>query len=341
MENRKIRFGIVGTGKIVEWMLAGASRDARFEATAVCSRTEERAHAFAASHGIRHCFTSTEQMAAGGQVDAVYVASPNCCHAEQSIACMEHGVHVLCEKPMASNAREVRRMIDAARRNGVTLMEAMVSTLSPNFAVVRRQLPRVGTVRRYVASYCQYSSRYDALKQGTVLNAFRPELSNGAVMDIGIYTVYPMVALFGKPQSLKADGIILPTGADGQGVVSFDYPGMNATVMYSKIANSYMQSEIQGEEGNLLVDDIHLMRRVTYIPRPVAASGRGPGEERIDVGVEPDKDIYTYEMTHFLDLLQQGRRESDVNTLQTSLDAMEVIDEIRRQLGIVFPADKA
>lgn len=340
MENRKIRFGIVGTGKIVEWMLAGASRDARFEATAIYSRTEERAHAFASSHGIRHCFTSIEQMAASGLVDAVYVASPNCCHAGQSIVCMEHGLHVLCEKPLAGNAREVRQMIAAARRNDVTLMEAMVSTLSPNFAVVRRQLPRVGTVRRYVASYCQYSSRYDALKQGTVLNAFRPELSNGAVMDIGIYTVYPMIALFGRPRSLKADGIILSTGVDGQGTVSFDYPDMNATVMYSKIANSYLPSEIQGEAGNLLMDDIHLMRHVTYIPRPVAASGRGPEEERISVGVELDKDIYTYEMTHFLDLLQQGRRESDVNTLQTSLDAMEVIDEIRRQLGIVFPSDR-
>lgn len=340
MENRKIRFGIVGTGKIVEWMLAGARRDARFEATAICSRTEERAHSFASTRGIRHCFTTIEQMADSGLIDAVYVASPNCCHAEQSIVCMEHGLHVLCEKPLASNAREVRQMIAAARRNGVTLMEAMVATLSPNFAVVQRQLPRIGTVRRYVASYCQYSSRYDALKQGSVLNAFNPALSNGAVMDIGIYTVYPMVALFGKPQSLQADGIILSTGADGQGAVSFSYSEMNATVMYSKIANSYLQSEIQGEEGCLLMDDIHVMRHVTYIPRPVAASGRGPAEERISVGVELDRDIYTYEMNHFLDLLQQGRRESDVNTLQTSLEAIETIDEIRRQLGIVFPADK-
>lgn len=340
MENKKIRFGIIGTGKIVEWMLAGASRDARFEATALYSRTAERAHEFAEKHGIGHCFTSLEEMASSGLIDAVYIASPNCCHAEQSIKCMEHGLHVLCEKPLASNAREARLMIDAARRNNVTLMEAMVATLNPNFEVVRQQLPGVGTVRRYVASYCQYSSRYDALKEGTVLNAFRPELSNGAVMDIGIYTIYPMIALFGKPLSLKADGVMLPTGTDGQGVVNFEYPGMNATVMYSKIANSYMQSEIQGEAGNLLMDDIHIIRHVTYIPRPVAASGRGPVEERISVGVELDKDIYTYEMTHFLDLLEQGRRESDINKLETSLCSMEVIDEIRRQIGVAFPADK-
>lgn len=339
MKESKIRFGIVGTGKIVDWMLAGASQDSRFEAAAVYSRTEEKAHEFASRYGIAHCFTSLEGMAASGLIDAVYVASPNYCHAEQSILFMNHGLHVLCEKPMASNAREARLMIEAAKQNDVTLMEAMVATLNPNFDVVRRYLPRLGTIRRYFASYCQYSSRYDKLKEGVVLNAFNPDLSNGAVMDIGVYTIYPMIALFGKPQSLQADGIILSTGADGQGVVNFHYPEMNATVMYSKIANSYVPSEIQGEAGNLVVDEIHVINSVTYIPRPEANSGRGPKEERISIGRQLDRDIYTYEMSHFIDLLASGKRESDINTLQNSLYTLETVDEIRRQLGIVFKAD--
>ena len=195
----KIRFGMVGTGFIADWVLAGARQDARFEAVAICSRSQERADAFAAKHGIPHTFTSLGQMAASPLVDAVYIATPNFLHASQSILCMRHGKHVLCEKPLASNAREARQMVAVARECGVTLMEAMISTLNPNFRVVQEYLPRLGTIRRYFASFCQYSSRYDKFRQGIVLNAFNPELSNGAMMDIGVYTVYPMVALFGRP----------------------------------------------------------------------------------------------------------------------------------------------
>lgn len=175
-------------------------------------------------------------------------------------------------------------MVAVARECGVTLMEAMISTLNPNFRVVQEYLPRLGTIRRYFASFCQYSSRYDKFRQGIVLNAFNPELSNGAMMDIGVYTVYPMVALFGRPLEVEAQGIVLSSGADGQGAVNFRYEGMNATVLYSKIANSSLPSEIQGEEGNLLLDAIHTIRDVAYLPRPAAASGRGDAPVRHSVG---------------------------------------------------------
>ena len=116
----KIRFGMVGTGFIADWVLAGARQDARFEAVAICSRTQERADAFAAKHGIPHTFTLLEEMAASPLVDAVYIATPNFLHASQSILCMRHGKHVLCEKPLASNAREARQMVAVARECGVT-----------------------------------------------------------------------------------------------------------------------------------------------------------------------------------------------------------------------------
>ena len=331
----KIRFGMVGTGFIADWVLAGARQDARFEAVAICSRSQERADAFAAKHGIPHTFTSLGQMAASPLVDAVYIATPNFLHASQSILCMRHGKHVLCEKPLASNAREARQMVAVARECGVTLMEAMISTLNPNFRVVQEYLPRLGT------SFCRYSSRYDKFRQGIVLNAFNPELSNGAMMDIGVYTVYPMVALFGRPQAVDAQGVVLSSGADGQGAVNFRYEGMNATVLYSKIADSRLPSEIEGEEGTLLLDTIHDIHRVTRFPRRGAASDRGPETVGESVGVEPDRDRYYYEIAEFIDLIEQGRPESAVNSHANSLATLEIIDEVRRQLGVVYPADGA
>lgn len=337
----KVRFGVVGTNFITDWVIAGACQDERFELVAVYSRTRERANEFAAKHGIPYTFTSLEEMAESPLIDAVYIASPNFLHASQSILCMSRGKHVLCEKPLASNAREVQAMIEASRKYNVTLMEAMKPTLTPNFRVLRENLGRAGVIRRYFSCYCQYSSRYDKFKEGIVLNAFKPELSNGAMMDIGIYTVYPMVVLFGRPKKIDASGIVLSSGADGQGAVNFLYEGMNATVLYSKIANSSLPTEIQGEEGNLTLDRINIIRKVTFTPRLAPAMGKGPEPVPENLTAVTDKDEYYYEVAEFMDLVLSGRRESLVNSHENSLITLEIIDEVRRQLGIVYPADRS
>lgn len=335
----KIRFGVIGTNFITDWVIAGAKQDERFELVAVCSRTQERANEFAAKYDIPYTFTSLEEMAASPLIDAVYIATPNYLHASQSILCMKHGKHVLCEKPMASNAYEVKQMIAASRQYGVTLMEAMKPTLTPNFRVLREALPKAGVIRRYFASYCQYSSRYDKFKEGIVLNAFKPELSNGAMMDIGVYTVYPMVVLFGRPNKISASGVVLSTGTDGQGAVNFEYEGMNATVLYSKIANSSLPTEIEGEDGNFMLDKINQINWVTWQARPVASSGKGPLTPVEDISAVTDKDEYYYEVAEFINLVQAGKLESEVNSHENSLITIEIIDEVRRQLGVSFLAD--
>lgn len=335
----KIRFGVVGTNFITDWVIAGARQDERFELVAVYSRTQETADAFAAKHQIPHTFTSLEEMAQSPLIDAVYIASPNFLHASQSILCMKHGKHVLCEKPFASNAREVKEMITASRQYNVTLMEAMKPTLTPNFRTVRENLHKLGTIRRYFSCYCQYSSRYDKFREGVVLNAFKPELSNGAMMDIGIYTLYPMVVLFGRPQRVEATGVVLSSGADGQGAVNFVYEGMNATILYSKIANSYLPTEIQGEEGNINLDRINIIGKVTYMPRVPAGAGKTAVSEPMDISAVTDKNEYYYEIAEFMDLIESGKRESEINSHENSLITLEIIDEVRRQLGIVYPAD--
>lgn len=336
----KVRFGVVGTNFITDWVIAGAREDERFTLAAVCSRTRERGEEFAAKHSIPHVFTSLEEMATSDKVDAIYIASPNYMHAEQSILCMNHGKHVLCEKPMASNAREARAMVEAAQRNGVTLMEAMKSTLSPAFLALRENISRVGTLRRYFASFCQYSSRYDKFKEGIVLNAFRPELSNGAIMDIGVYTIYPMVVLFGAPKSINAQGVVLSSGADGQGAVNMQYEGMNATILYSKIANSLLPAEIEGEDGNILIDRIQTPSDVRFYPRQAPASGQEKRVEGEPLAVADNHNEYYHEIREFINLVQSGRHESDINSHAASITTLEIIDEVRRQLGVRYPADE-
>jgi predicted dehydrogenase len=335
-----IRFGIVGTNFITDWIIAASKQETRFELVAIYSRTQETADAYAVRHNIPYTFTSLEEMAKSPLIDAVYIASPNFLHAEQSILCMQYGKHVLCEKPLASNAKEASRMIEAAKQYNVTLMEAMKPTLTPNFGVVRDNLHRVGKLRHYFSSYCQYSSRYEKYKAGIPVNAFDLALSNGSVMDIGVYTIYPMVVLFGKPAKIKAQGMKLETGADVFGTVGFEYEnGMNATVLYSKVSDSVLPTEIQGESGNILLDRINLIKKVSFIGGGQASMGKGMLSKPEDISVEVDKDEYYYELKHFIDLVLAGKPESDINSHQNSLITLEIMDEIRRQLGVVFPAD--
>ena len=327
---KKIRVGVIGTNFITDWVIAGARQESRFDLVAVYSRTQETADVFAQKHQIPHTFTSLQEMAESPLIDAVYVASPNFLHAEQSILMMNHGKHVLCEKPLASNVKEVKEMIAAARTNNVVLMEAMKTTLTPNFKTVRENLSKIGTVRRYFSSYCQYSSRYDKYREGIVLNAFNPEFSNGAMMDIGVYTIYPLVVLFGRPQEIKATGIKLSSGVDGQGSICLSYPEMEATVIYSKIANSSLPTEIQGEEGNITLNRINIIESVKL-------THRKGGEEELTQAVIHDE--YYHEVHEFINLIETGSVDSDVNSHQNSLIVMEIMEEVRRQLGVVYPAD--
>lgn len=328
--SKKVRFGIVGTNVITDWFLAGGKEVDNFQLTAVYSRTEEKGKEFAKKYGVEVVFTDLEEMAKSELIDAVYIASPNKLHKEQAVLFMNNKKHVICEKAFASNSKEVEEMIDAAKANNVVLMEAMKTTLLPNFKVIMENIHKIGKIRRYFASFCQYSSRYDKYKEGVILNAFKPELSNGALMDIGVYTIAPMVALFGMPKEVKCSGYMLGSGVDGQGSLICKYDELEAITMYSKISNSHLPSEIQGEEGTIIIEKINTFSSVKIIYRD--------GREE-DLTVSQKADNMCYEIEEFISLINNNERESKINSLQFSKDVMAIMDESRKQIGLVYPAD--
>ena len=140
-------------------------------------------------------------MAADPEVDAVYIGTPNQTHCEYTLICLNAGKAVLCEKPLAVNAAEGRIMIETARAKGVLLMEAMISKLNPNFRAAVDKVSEIAPIRNYTSFYCQYSTKYEALKRGEIASSFMPGTA-GALRDIGVYTIYPLVALFGRPTKI-------------------------------------------------------------------------------------------------------------------------------------------
>ena len=328
---KKIRFGIIGTNFISEEFIRCSRLCKEIELTSVYSRTKQRGKEFSEKFNIEKIFIDLEEMLTSNSVDAVYIASPNALHAKQTILCLNHKKHVLCEKPLASNQEEVARMIKAAQDNEVLLMEAMILTYLPSLQLIKENLYKIGKVRRYFSSFCQYSSRYDAYRSGTVLNAFKPELSNGALVDIGIYPIAVMVFLFGKPDFAKATGYLLESGVDGAGSVNFTYEEMEANVIYSKIANSYLPSEIQGEEGSIVIDHIQRMDEIKVHYR------NGSIEYLKAVQNKPKM---FYEIEGFVQGILQNQIETKINTHNFSKEVISLLDDIRQQIGVIYPADE-
>ncbi|MDR6555583.1 Gfo/Idh/MocA family oxidoreductase [Paenibacillus qinlingensis] len=326
-----IRFAVIGTNWITEEFIHAALETGEFEVTAVYSRTADKAAEFAGKFGVAHQFTDLTAFAQSDAFDAVYIASPNSLHAEYAVHCMKHGKHVICEKPAASNSVELAAMIEAAHSNKVVFMEALKSTLMPNFKVVQENLHKIGKVRRYFAGYCQYSSRYDAYKQGTVLNAFNPFFSNGSMMDLGVYCIYPLVVLFGAPDKVQASAVMLESGVDGEGSLLLSYPEMDAVIQHSKIASSYLPAEIQGELATMVIDKINQPEKVQIRYRDGSVE---------DLTQEQSVRTMRYEAEEFSRLIKTGELESPTNSHANSRAAMAIMDEARRQIGLVFPADR-
>jgi scyllo-inositol 2-dehydrogenase (NADP+) len=198
---------------------------------------------------------------------------------------LSSGKHVLCEKTIASNSEELNIMLKTAALNKVILLEAMREVFDPGFLEIANNLYKLGTIRRAIFNYCQYSSRYDNFKKGIIENAFNPKFSNGALTDIGVYCVHALVKLFGLCKDINAQGIMLNNGVDGAGTIIANYGDMQAELMYSKITNSYIPSEIQGEEGAMLIDKITNPKELIILYR----DGR---EEKIHIENNKNNNMY-------------------------------------------------
>ena len=322
------RFATIGTNFIVDRFVKAATLVDSMEFCAVYSRGTESGRAFADKYGVGKVYTDLMELARDSDIDGVYIASPNSLHCEQAILMMEHGKHVLCEKPIASNVQELDEMRKVARANGVILLEAMKSVYGPGYAAVRDNLHKIGQVRNVNFNFSQYSSRYDKFREGVVENAFNPELSNGALMDIGVYCVHVLLALFGSPDVVKSSGIFLSNGADAAGSLICEYDSFLATVIYSKVANSNIPNEICGEFGTMVIDKLSDVGSV-FIKYN---DGR---EERVVFEKLP---VMVYEIEKWLGLIDGSDLDEDYNAVTCA--QMVMLDDVRKQLGIVFPADR-
>lgn len=323
-----IRFAVVGTNWITRQFVDAAHETGKYQLTAVYSRTLEQAQHFASDYPVEHLFTSLAALAQSDAVDAVYIASPNSLHAEQACLFLNHKKHVICEKPLASTLREAQAVIACARENQVVLFEAFKTASLPNFLALRQALPKVGRLRKALFNYCQYSSRYQRYLDGENPNTFNPAFSNGSIMDIGYYCLASAVALWGEPDAVIASACLLESGVDAHGTVVLRYGDADVTLLHSKVSDSTLPSEIQGEAGSLVIEKLSECQRLTFVPR-------GGRVQELTQGQHINTMLYEAET--FAGLVSANQVEHPA--LEVSLITAKLLTEIRVQTGVVFPAD--
>ena len=324
-----IRFATIGTNFVVEWFLKCTEKVEDLVYNGTYSRNYDKGEKFAKEHNGNLVFTDINELAKSPDIDGVYIASPNSLHYEQAKLMIQNKKHVLIEKTVTSNKKELESLIKLAKENDVVIMEAMCSAYDPGLMAIKKAMEKVAPVRRATFQYCQYSSRYDKFKNGIVENAFNPEFSNGSLTDIGVYCVHPIVKLFGRPDSINAIATILPDSIDGQGTIVCSYKDMLAEAIYSKITNSRLPSQIQGERGAVIIEEIPSPRKVSIIYNDGT-------KEIMDV---PDcESNLVYEAAEWARLIHIGKFTDE--HIKYSLMSLEVMDEARRQQKIEFPADK-
>ncbi|MFG1173290.1 Gfo/Idh/MocA family protein [Erwiniaceae bacterium CAU 1747] len=323
-----IRFAVVGTNWITRQFVDAAHETGKFKLTAVYSRTLEQARTFASDYPVEQLFDSLEEMARSDLIDAVYIASPNALHCPQSLVFLRHRKHVICEKPLASNLHEAEEMVACAREHQVVLFEAFKTASLPNFQVLQQSLPKIGILRKALINYCQYSSRYQRYLDGENPNTFNPRWSNGSIMDIGYYCLGTAVSLWGEPQKVIASATLLESGVDGAGTVLLDYGSFDVILQHSKISQSLLPSEIQGEAGSLVIEQVSECQNVSFVAR---------GAKPQDLSQPQHINTLLYEAENFARLIETNA----VNHpgLNCSLSVARLLTEIRRQTGVVFPAD--
>lgn len=320
----KVRWGIVGLGRIAKLFAEDLQLVKDAELVAVASHSLERAEAFANTFQVQNYYDNYESLFQDELVDVVYVATLHHTHAAVSIAAMNHGKHVLCEKPVAINALETREMIATAKANQVFFMEAFWSRFNPSIVKIKELVDadEIGKLRYINAEFTFY--KLDDDPKARSLNV---DLAGGSLLDMGVYPIFLSYLLLGIPDQVLAKSKFFNTGAEIQTSMIFDYSEAQA-VLYSGFANNTdMKAKICGEEGEIFIHPIwHETQGFTLVKNgwrktyDLPTTGKG----------------FTHEIMEVHSCIAKNGLESTNWSHEDSLSLIQVVDRVRTGAGIEF-----
>lgn len=329
-----LNFGIIGTNWITHSYVESAQATQKWRLGAVYSRKEESAREFASKYEGQEIslYTELDKFYADPNLKAVYIASPNILHYEQAKAALNAGKHVILEKPSCSTSQELNELFELSKSKDLFLIEAWRHIQEANFKILKSSISKIGRVLGASISFCQFSSRYDAVLKGEVPNIFNLEMGGGALVDLGCYTVAAAVWLFGPPKDAHYYPVIISTGADGGGFLTLHYEGFTVHLASTKMHNSEAPSEIYGEKANLIVPTITDIEKVTLSdPRTKKKEELGTKKEDLNLKEEAEEQA---RIILEKDWKAAGELEAH------SRAVLKITEKVRRDNGLLFPNEK-
>ena len=323
MKEKKIRWGIIGLGKIANKFATDLMTLKNIELVAVASRNQQNSDDFAQKFNAKKAYNSYLDLAKDNEVDAVYIATPHSFHKEHTLLCLQNKKAVLCEKPFAMNLQEVTEMISVAKENNVLLMEALWTYFLPQYAYLLEviETKKFGKLKNVAADF-GFKAIYDLESR-----LFKKEVGGGSLLDIGIYPIFAALSTLGKPDLIDANATFFENGVDASCEMIFHYKGAKATLKSSLIEETKTTAIFTFEKAIVKLDrQFHAPSSVTIF--------ENKKEKKIDFNCKTFG--YNFEIEHFNTLLREGKTESSMMTFNFSKDLIKILDKVRGIIGLKY-----
>lgn len=327
-----MKLGIVGAGMIVKDFFRFIHDVDGVELIGIAATSNEVdvVKKMAQEEHIKYYHTCYEELLENQEVEVVYVATPNHLHYQMCKQALRAHKHVICEKPFTSNIEELRELDQIAQQENLILLEAISTQYLPNVLEIKKQLKEVGNVKIVTANYSQYSSRYNAFKEGEILPAFDYKKSGGALMDLNIYNIHLMVALFGEPLDIQYKANV-QRGIDTSGLIVLDYGTFKAVLIGAKDCKAPLSTTIQGDQGC-----IHVTTPANVLMNFSVLKNDGSIK---NFNLQNDKHRMYFEFVEFVKIISDRDYIRTQQMMEKSLLAMTLATKARQSANIVFEAD--
>jgi len=343
-----VKWGILGCGRIANDFVIALNHTPNALVVACAARDIKTAQVFSHRHGIPVAYGSYEELVKDKNVDIVYIATLHHKHYENTILALNHRKHVLVEKPAAINSNQLKTMYKLAAEKNLFIMEGLWTLFFPAFKKMQEiiQSGIIGEV-----SYVQ--SDFQCVFPLNVERAWNPELAGGGLLDIGVYSIGAAVMLIngGKeaPVEIKASGF-LERGVDCLGAVIIKYPGKKlAVASWSAIGNGPGELLVVGSKGFMKAEspfhrpmDIVVQLTDGGIKETTTYHYPVPTEQKLLSPFKFKGTIsFQYQASSVQNDILNKRISSQVYPPSASLQVMGIMDEVRRQIGLVYPFEKS
>lgn len=322
---------VIGTSWITDMFISAALQTRQIRFLGTCSRSLARAEAMNIKFGGEKTYSDIDEVIADGDVDIVYIASPNSLHYPQTKKALFAGKHVISEKPIVSNTREIDDLIEISKTASGMLFEGITTLHMPGLEIIRQHLSMLGKISIISTEFNTLSGKYQDYLQGNEPNELSLKFSGSTLVDLGIYNIYFVMLLFGMPATVRYFANKGISGVDLSGALIMQYEDKVAVAVVAKDNPGDNRTLIQGENGYIKVNgNVNALSAIEIVCKG----------ERFEFFVPNYPNHMRHECEAMFDCMTRNDRQLMLEWLNLSRSVTEILDIARKDAGIVFAADK-